>query len=75
VTTQPAWIRVIADGERVVERELPANSRIPFKAEKTIQIRTGNAGAVRLSIRGVDQGALGTEGEVVTRSFAVPPRR
>ena len=71
VTTQRAWVRVIADGQRVVERELPANSRIPFDAQKTIQIRTGNAGAVRLTIRGVDKGALGRIGEVVTRSFSV----
>ena len=74
VTTQTAWVRVIADGERVVERELPANSRIPFDAKKTIQVRTGNAGAVRLSIRGVDQGPLGRIGEVITRSFPVPAR-
>ena len=74
VTTEPAWVRVIADGERVIERELPADARIPFKAERTIQIRTGNAGAVRLSIRGKDQGALGKIGEVVTRSFTVPAR-
>jgi hypothetical protein len=74
VTTEPAWVRVIADGERVIERELPANARIPFTAERTIQIRTGNAGAVRLSIRGKDQGSLGKIGEVVTRSFTVPGR-
>ena len=74
VTTQRAWVRVIADGQRVVERELPADSRIPFDAQKTIQIRTGNAGAVRLTIRGVDKGALGRVGEVVTRSFNVPAR-
>jgi hypothetical protein len=74
VTTEPAWVRVTADGERVIERELPAGARIPFKAERTIQIRTGNAGAVRLSIRGKDQGPLGKIGAVVTRSFTVPAR-
>jgi hypothetical protein len=65
-------VRVIADGERVVERELPADSRIPFKAEKTIVIRTGDAGAVKLSIRGQDQGTLGKDGAVITRTFTVP---
>jgi hypothetical protein len=35
-------------------------------------IRTGDAGAVRLSIGGKDHGFLGREGEVVTRTFAVP---
>ena len=71
-TLRRAWVRVVADGERVVERELPANSRIPFKADKTIVVRTGDAGAVKLSIRGQDQGALGRDGQVVTRTFTVP---
>lgn len=73
-TTRPVWVRVIADGERVVERELPADARVPFNAEKTIVIRTGDAGAVRLSIRGEDQGVLGRDGQVVTRTIDVPAK-
>jgi cytoskeleton protein RodZ len=71
VTTDPAWVRVVADGEKIVERELAANTRLPIKAEKTIQIRTGNAGAVKLIVGGVDRGPLGREGEVITRTFTV----
>jgi len=74
-TVRPVWMRVIVDGERVLEREVPAGTRVPLNAEKTIVIRTGDAGAVRLAIRGEERGFLGVEGEVVTRSFAVPPRR
>jgi hypothetical protein len=74
-TSRAVWVRVIADGARVVERELPANARVPLKANKTIVIRTGDAGAVRLSIGGQDQGALGRDGEVVTRTFSLPPRQ
>ena len=73
VAERKVWIRVIADGEKVLEREVPAGTRIPIKAEKTIVIRTGDAGAVRLSIRGFARVLLGREGEVVTRSFSVPP--
>ena len=73
-TTRRVWMRVTVDGVRVVERELPAGTRLPLKAEESIVIRTGDAGAVRLSIRGQDRGFLGAEGEVVTRSFPVPPR-
>ena len=71
-TSRRVWMRVTVDGARVVEREVPAGTRLPLAAEKTIVIRTGDAGAVRLSIRGEDRGFLGAEGEVVTRSFAVP---
>ena len=67
-------MRVTVDGERVLEREVPAGTRIPLNAEKTIVIRTGDAGAVRLSIRGGESALLGRVGEVVTRSFTVPPR-
>ena len=73
VAERQVWMRVTVDGARVVEREVPAGTRIPLKAEKTIVIRTGNAGAVRLSIRGQAGALLGREGEVVTRSFTVPP--
>jgi hypothetical protein len=76
-TTGAVWVRVIADGERVVERELPANTRVPLTAQKTIVIRAGNAGAVRVTLAGRDQGPLGPEGTVVTRTFSVaqtPPR-
>lgn len=73
-TIRRVWMRVIVDGARVVEREVPAGTRLPLKAEKTIVIRTGDAGAVRLSLRGQPGAFLGAEGEVVTRSFAVPPR-
>jgi hypothetical protein len=72
VTSRAAWVRVVADGERVFERELAPGARVPFRALKSIVIRTGDAGAVRLSIRGSDQGPLGPDGAVVTRTFTVP---
>lgn len=72
-TVRRVWMRVIVDGERVLEREVPADTRVPLAAQKTIVIRTGDAGAVRLSIAGQDQGFLGATGDVVTRSFTVPP--
>ncbi|HET7697825.1 MAG TPA: RodZ domain-containing protein [Vicinamibacterales bacterium] len=73
VTDRRVWMRVIVDGARVVEREVPAGTRLPLKPEKSIVIRTGDAGAVRLSLRGGTPTPLGREGEVVTRSFTVPP--
>jgi cytoskeleton protein RodZ len=72
ITTRPVWVRIVADGQRVVERELPAQARVPFKATRSIVIRTGDAGAIRLSIGGVDHGPLGADGVVVTRTFSVP---
>ena len=73
-TDRKVWMRVIVDGAKLLEREVPAGTTIPIKADKTIVIRTGDAGAVRLSIRGGPPTPLGREGVVVTRSFTVPPR-
>lgn len=70
-TTRLAWVRLIVDGKQIFERELPAGTRHPFTAGKTVVIRTGDAGAVSLTLKGKPLGPLGAEGQVVTRSFTV----
>lgn len=74
-TIRTVWMRVIVDGERILEKEVAAGTRIPLTPANTIVIRTGDAGAVRLSIAGKDQGLLGREGQVVTRTFDVTATR
>jgi hypothetical protein len=71
-TTRRAWMRVTVDGVKVLEREVPAGTRVALQAKQSIVIRTGDAGAVRLMVRGQDRGFLGAEGEVVTRTFTLP---
>jgi uncharacterized protein DUF4115 len=71
IAVRDVWVRATVDGERAVERELEAGARVPLRATRSIVIRAGDAGAVRLTIGGQDQGALGPKGQVVTRTFAV----
>lgn len=59
---RPVWLRVTADGKRVIEREFPAGQTIPVGADRVIAIRAGDGGAVRLSVAGKDQGVLGRDG-------------
>jgi hypothetical protein len=66
------WVRVVVDGTREVERELHADDRVPLRAGRTIVIRTGDAGALRLTMNGQDRGTLGRDGEVVTRTLRTP---
>jgi hypothetical protein len=66
------WVRVIVDGTKAVERELRADERVALPPGRTIVIRTGDAGAIRLTMNGQDRGTLGPEGEVVTRTFTAP---
>jgi hypothetical protein len=71
-TIRRVWLRVIADGARVVEREVPADTKIPLRASSQIVIRAGDAGAVRVSVGGKDQGLLGPTGQAVTRTLTMP---
>lgn len=43
-----------------------AGERIDLEADRTITIRVGNAGAVRLTVNGLVLGPMGASGEVVT---------
>jgi hypothetical protein len=75
VALRPVWVRVTIDGERVLERELAADRRVPLVAGETVVVRAGDAGAVRVWIDGQDQGVLGPDGAVVTRTFSSAPSR
>jgi hypothetical protein len=68
-TTRPVWIRVTVDGEKRVEREVPAGQRLAFGADKVIVLRAGDGGGVRLSVGGRDQGLLGRDGQIAVRTF------
>lgn len=66
------WVRIITDGNRV-ERELPEGTRVPLHAQRTLTLRIGDAGAVKMVVDNRDQGPLGRDGEVVVRTFTAPP--
>ena len=68
-TVRRAWVRVVVDGRKVVERELPADSHIPLEPGSQYVVRAGDAGAVRLAIAGKDQGPVGADGQVATRTY------
>jgi hypothetical protein len=74
VTLRPVWARITVDGKRAFEREFPANQRLPLGADRTIAIRAGDAGALRLIVDGRDQGVLGKDGQVYNRTF-IPTAR
>ena len=63
------WVRATVDGERLVERELQANERVPLRPARTLVIRVGDGGALRVAIDGRDRGLLGASGTIVTRTF------
>jgi hypothetical protein len=73
ITLRPVWTRVVVDGQKMVERELPKDSRIPVSGDRAIAIRAGDAGAIRVTINGKDQGVLGRDGQIAARTWTAPP--
>jgi hypothetical protein len=74
-TTRVVWMRVTVDGERVVEREVPAGQRLRFGADRAIVVRAGDGGGVRLTVDGRAAGVLGRDGQIATRTFTPAARR
>jgi hypothetical protein len=73
-TLRQVWIRVMVDGQKVIERELPPNTHIPLNPVSQFVVRAGDAGAVRVAIEGKDLGLVGADGQVATKAFSVPPK-
>lgn len=63
------WVRATVDGTRVVERELQPDERVPLRGGRTLVIRAGDAGAVRVTIDGQDRGPVGADGIALTRTY------
>ena len=74
VAVRPVWVRVIVDGRRTMQRQLAAGERVPLRADKVINLRAGDAGALRLVVDGRDQGLLGRDGAIATRAL-MPARK
>jgi hypothetical protein len=72
ITLRPVWTRVVVDGQKTIERELPKDSRIPVGADRAIAIRAGDAGAIRVTVNGKDQGVLGRDGQIAARTWTAP---
>ena len=74
-TVRPVWMRVIVDGVRRVEREVPAGQRLNFGADRAIVLRAGDGGGVRLAIDGRDRGPLGRDGQIAVRTLTPADKR
>jgi hypothetical protein len=59
-----AWLKVEADGKKVYEGVLTKGTAQTWTASKTLKIRSGNAGAVKLSVNQKPAKTQGNLGEV-----------
>jgi hypothetical protein len=70
-TIRPAWIRAIVDNRPDAGQTLEAGRVYEFAGSRSIALRIGDAGAVRVSVNGGAPRALGRDGQVVNRLFAI----
>lgn len=64
VVEHPSWLRVIADGKTVFEATLQPGAELNWEAERSIVLRTGNAGGVLVTFNDRPLGLMGRFGEV-----------
>ncbi|HUG30401.1 MAG TPA: helix-turn-helix domain-containing protein [Candidatus Limnocylindria bacterium] len=71
----PAWIKVWIDGQLqgpAGGTVYAAGKTLTFRAEKSVEVRTGSSGSTRFTINGVSLGSLGRPGVPETWLFAPP---
>jgi cytoskeletal protein RodZ len=62
--TERAWVRVVADGERVLEDNLEAGFVQTIRARESVQLVVGNAGGVSVALNGESMTPIGPAGHV-----------
>lgn len=68
--SQASWLRVILDGQNVMEGVFPQGTVRTFHGDKVL-VRIGNAGGVAIDVNGKSVGKLGADGDVVERNFSL----
>ena len=68
-----SWVRVTADGKTLFEGILQKGTQQSFSAEKQLTIRSGNAGAVLVSVNQKEAQPLGKLGAVKQVTFTPEP--
>jgi len=69
IVGQRSWLLVQADGERVFAGILEPGTKQTWRAKERISLRSGNAGAVRLTLNGEPLGLLGELGQVLEQEW------
>jgi len=72
VVGQRSWLLVLADGERVFAGILEPGAKDTWRASERIVLRSGNAGAVRVTLNGQALGLFGENGQVAEQEWTVP---
>lgn len=62
------WMQITVDG-KVTETTMSEGQIQDIKAAQSVQLNLGNAGVVKVTVNGQELGTLGSQGQVVKKSF------
>jgi len=74
VSAEPSWAQIKADEQTIYEGILVPGSYREWSGRNKIEIKIGNAGAVRVQVNERELGVLGSFGQVITRTFTPQTR-
>jgi len=69
IPRQRAWVQIITDTELVFEGRLIPGSAYDYSGDETVEVLTGNAGALQIYFNEQDVGSLGLVGQVLDLIF------
>jgi cytoskeleton protein RodZ len=65
------FMRITVDGNVLFEGRAEAGKSYTYRALKRVEVLTGNGAGIRITYNGLDQGLMGSFGEVVDRIYTV----
>jgi cytoskeleton protein RodZ len=68
---RPCFVSASVDGQRVIERLLPAGTQQKLDVKRELVLTAGDAGAIAVTLNGADAKPLGKSGEVVTAHVTI----
>jgi cytoskeleton protein RodZ len=69
-TDAPSWVTATVDGAVATAKTVPAGTALRWRADRTVSLRLGDAGAVIVTVNG-RRVATGTRGAVMDLAFAL----
>jgi transcriptional regulator with XRE-family HTH domain len=69
VVLQRAYLEVVVDGKTASSGRVLPEETFDYVGKQTVAITTGNGAGIRVIFNGVDEGAMGRFGELVTRTY------
>ncbi|MCS7221869.1 MAG: DUF4115 domain-containing protein, partial [Anaerolineae bacterium] len=64
-----AWLRVVVDGQVLLETILEPGEEREWVGKQAVTIRSGNAGGVVIVLEGQELGVMGEPGQVIERTW------